>query len=153
MTLVVISLLPAVTRDLWRTTPTRPAFFADEIYRSCFRPDETAFVPDAAGMEATLWQAESRYRFRLANGSLSPELPEDIPDREAAYSVLYNTVPEGGGDRVVSLARRLGATVVLIDAEHSDAWSPVFEQAGLEPVDTGGVRLYPLRPLLPACDR
>ena len=76
-----VSLLPALSRDLWNTTPTRPAFFADEIYRECFDADENVFVPDAAGIDATLWQVESGYRFRLANGSLSPEIPEGIPDR------------------------------------------------------------------------
>ena len=149
--LAVVALVPAAPRGLWRTTPERPSFFADSGYRACFRPDETVFIPDAAGMDATLWQAESGFRFRLANGSLNPEIPAGSPDREAAYAVLYDSVPEGGGARVVRLARSLDATVIMLDAEHMDEWSPVLEDAGLRPVETGGVRLYALRPLRPSC--
>ena len=145
-----VSLLPALPRDLWHRTPTRPAFFADDIYRECFRGDENVFVPDAAGIDATLWQVESGYRFRLANGSLSPEIPEGIPDREAALEVLYNLIPDGGGAAVVRLARGLEATVILLDAEHA-RWGPALENAGLVPVRRGGVSLYHLRPPLPTC--
>jgi hypothetical protein len=147
----VVSLVPAVSRDFWSTSPTRPAFFADDLYRSCFRPDESVFVPDAAGMDATLWQAESGFRFRLANGSLSPQLPEGIPDPDVALAVLYNVVPQGGGAAVVRLARGLEATVILLDADHVGQWGPPLEEAGLEPVETGGVWLYLLRPALPSC--
>lgn len=147
----VVSLVPAVTRDLWDETPTRPAFFTDGLYRTCFRPDETVFVPDAALMDATLWQAESEYRFRIANGALSPQLPEGIPHPNTALAVLYNTVPPGGGAEVVRLARELGSTVILLDAEHVDQWAPPLEDAGLRPVEVGGVRLYHLRPPRPGC--
>jgi hypothetical protein len=147
----VVSLVPALSRDLWHYTPTRPAFFADGAYRTCFRPDETVFIPDSAGMDATLWQAESGYRFRLANGSLSPELPEGIPDPDVALAALYNVVPPGGGTAVVRLARRLEATVIVLDPEHVGQWGPVLVEAGLEPVRNGGVWLYPLRPLPPSC--
>jgi hypothetical protein len=110
------------------------------------------FVPDAAGMDATLWQAESGFRFRLANGSLSPRLPDGISDREAAYTVLYDGIPEGGGARVVRLARDLEATVIVLDADHLGTWSQPLADAGLSPMAKGGVWLYPLRPLLPTCD-
>jgi hypothetical protein len=146
----VISLLPAVTRDFWDTTPTRPAFFSDERYRSCLREDDNVLVPDAAGMDATLWQTESGFDFRLANGSLNPQ-PPDVPDRDVAIDILYNLVPEGGGEAVVRLARGLEATVILLDAEHA-WWGPVLEEAGLgPPVERGGVRLYHLRRPLPGC--
>jgi hypothetical protein len=145
----VIAILPAVSRDLWDTTPARPPFVADDLYRTCFRSDENVFVPDPAGTDAMLWQAESDYEFRLANG-LIPQLPDAVPDHEAATQVLYNTIPEGGGPRVVRLARGIEATVILLDAEHA-WWGPELAKAGLEPVEVGGVRLYHLRPALPSC--
>ena len=150
LTAAVISLVPAVSRDLWSRTPTRPAFFADDVYRTCFRPDENVFVPDAAAIDATLWQAESGYRFRIANGALSPEFPDGVPDEDVARSVLYNNIPEGGGAAVVRLARGLEATVILLDAGHA-WWGPALEEAGLELVESGGVRLYHLRPARPSC--
>jgi hypothetical protein len=147
----VVSLLPAASRDFWSRTPARPSFFADDTYRTCFRPDENVFIPDAAGMDAALWQAESGFRFRLANGALSPELPEGIPDPEAALEVLYDVVPDGGGAAVVRLARGLDATVIMLDAEHLEQWGPVLEEAGLEPVANGGIWLYHLGPVPPSC--
>ena len=116
----VVSLLPAVSRDLWSTTPARAAFFTDEIYRTCLRPDETVLIPSAAFMDATLWQVESDFRFRLALGYLGSDFPEGVPDEDVAFDVLYNNVPEGGGAAVVRLARGLGATTILVDAEHID---------------------------------
>jgi len=148
---VAVSLVPALSNDRWRSTPTRVAFFEDDMYRTCFRPDETVFIPDAAGMDVTLWQAESGYRFRLANGNLGSDLPEGIPDRDVAWQVLYNTVPEGGGAAIVRLARGLEATVILLDAEHVDRWGPPLENAGLQAVETGGVLLYHLGPVPPSC--
>jgi hypothetical protein len=147
----VVSLAPAVSRDLWHTTPTRPAFFTDALYRACFRPHETVFIPDPADTDATLWQVESGFRFRLANGSIGPEPPEGIPDRDAAYQVLYNTLPKGGGAAVVRLARELDATVIMLDAERVEQWAPPLEEAGLRPVKRGGVWLYHLRPALTSC--
>jgi hypothetical protein len=151
MAAAVVALVPALQRGLWQTTPTRPSFFADGTYRSCFRPDETVFVPAAAGKETTLWQVESGYRFRLANGSIGPVLPSEAPDREAAYAVLNDRIPEGGGQRVVRLARALGSTVILLDAEDVAKWAPAFREAGLQGLERGGVWLYPLRPFPSSC--
>lgn len=149
----VVALAPAVSRDLWRTTPPRPSFFADGLYRVCFGVKETLFIPQADATNATLWQAESGYAFRLANGSLSPEVPQGAPDPEAAYAVQYNTVPSGGGARVVRLARGLGATAILLDDEHIAKWSPVLSRTGLKPVEKGGVSLYYLRPPPASCEQ
>jgi hypothetical protein len=148
---VVISLVPAVSRNFWSTTPSRPDFFADSVYRMCFRPDETVFVPSALGIDATLWQAESGYRFRIANGALGPRLPEGIPEPDIAAAVVSDVVPEGGGAAVVRHARKLLATVIMLEPEDFDRWGPPLEEAGLEPVDRGGVRLYHLRRPLPSC--
>ena len=146
-----VSLAPAVSNDHWRSTPTRVGVLRRRHLPPCFRPEETVFVPDAAGMDITLWQAESGYRFRIANGNLGSDLPEDIPDRDVAFQVLYNTVPEGGGGAVVRLARGLEATVILLDADHLERWAPPLENAGLEAVETGGVWLYHLGPAPPSC--
>jgi hypothetical protein len=146
----VVSLVPAVSRDLWHATPTRPAFFADDLHRACFRPDENVFLVNPAGVDATLWQAEAGYRFRLANGSTNP-FPKGIPDPEVADAVNRNTVPSGGGAAVVRHARGLEATVILLDSEHVGLWGPVLEDAGLRSVEKGGVWLYHLRPALPSC--
>jgi hypothetical protein len=144
------TLLPTISRDFWRTTPTRPSFFADGLYRDCFRADETVFIPDPADMDATLWQAESGYRFRLANGSLSTHIPEGIPDRQAAIEVFYNVIPAGGGAHIVRLARELGATVIMLDARHAE-WSPALEDAGLRPVRWGDLSFYYLRSVPSTC--
>jgi hypothetical protein len=146
-----ISFVPDTSASFWRTTPDRPAFFADDIYRSCFRPDETVFMPDIVDTEASLWQAESGYRFRLANGHLGDVFPEGIPDPDVAFAVLYGSIPEGGGAAIVRLARGLGSTVILLDAEQVDEWGPVLEDAGLEAVENGGVWLYHLGPVPPGC--
>jgi hypothetical protein len=132
----VVALVPAFPGGLWQTTPTRPSFFTSGTYRACLLPNETVFIPDADGIDATLWQAETPFRFRLANGFLGLPPPNGIPDRDAALAVELDDVP-GSGQRVVRLARELGATTILVDAEHRERWAPVLGAAGLRPVAKG----------------
>jgi hypothetical protein len=151
VTVAVLALIPAAQRHLWQTTPLRPAFFAGAAYERCLTPNETVFVPDVADTDATIWQAESDFRFRLAMASLSPAIPSGLRDPEDARAVLFGAVP-GNGRRLVRLARGLGATIIVLGDEQLDQWSPPLVEAGLEPVRVGGVTLYHLRPKLPTCN-
>jgi hypothetical protein len=146
----VLALLPAAHRHLWQTTPTRPAFFANGAYERCLSPSETVFLPDVADTDALIWQAESDLGFRLAMASLSPAIPDGLPDTEAARAVLYGAVP-GNGQRLIRLARGLGASVIVLDDEQLKQWAPPLAEAGLKPVRIGGISLYHLRPRLPTC--
>ena len=146
-----ITLVPDPSQPFWRSTPDRPAFFADDTYRACFRPDENVFIPSVTDTGAAIWQAESGYDFRLANGNLGTQLPEGIPYPEDALSVVNGVVPDGGGAAIVRLARGLEATVILLEAEQVEEWGPPLEDAGLEGIEIGGVWLYHLRPVPPSC--
>jgi hypothetical protein len=69
--LAVAALVPALASPVWRQHPPRPAFFADRLYRSCVSPGQTLLVfPFGRRGDSMLWQAESDFRFRLAEGGL-----------------------------------------------------------------------------------
>ena len=72
--LAVVALVPAVWHPLYLSRPAAtPAFFSDDLYRTCVSADETLEVfPFGLGGDSMLWQAQAGFRFRLAEGYLSP---------------------------------------------------------------------------------
>ena len=71
--LAVLALLPALWQLDDRTHPERWSFFTAGLYKSCIPPGETiAVFPFGWAGESMLWQAESGFRFKLAEGYMSP---------------------------------------------------------------------------------
>jgi hypothetical protein len=138
----VAAILPHPGIAEWRTQPTRPAFFTSDLYRACLRPNEQVLVlPYPSWGDSTLWQAETGFRFRLTTGSLSPEIPEGVPDLPLVRSLVSRDLPAGGGDSIVAFARRQGATAILVDGARAEPWRTALERAGRKPRLVGGVFL------------
>jgi hypothetical protein len=114
--LAAIALVPNLSLDAWKGTPSRPRFFADRLYRLALERDATVLaLPPPNRSDWMLWQAESGFWFRLANGNVSPELPRGVPMRRVAAAVNDNDVPPGGGAAVVALARAQHADAIVVD--------------------------------------
>jgi hypothetical protein len=74
--LAVLAILPNLGAGLWKRTPVRPAFFTDGLYRACVRPgDNLLAIPYNQHGDSLLWQAESGFRFGLAEGYVRPGWP------------------------------------------------------------------------------
>ena len=55
------------------TRPPRLPFFTEGLYRKCIPPGETIVVyPGGSDRDALVWQAETGFRFELAQGGLQP---------------------------------------------------------------------------------
>jgi hypothetical protein len=68
--LAVASLIPAVTIQ-WTGHPPRWSFFTDRLYERCITKGETvAIFPFGRWGDSMLWQAESGFRFTIAEGSM-----------------------------------------------------------------------------------
>ena len=71
--LAVVALVPAVWRPIYHAPLERRPFFTAGLYRSCIPEGETiAVFPFGWTGDSMLWQAESGFRFNLAEGYMSP---------------------------------------------------------------------------------
>jgi hypothetical protein len=92
--LAVAALVPAFWQLDWRQHPERWAFFTQGLYRSCIPRDETlAIFPYGRWGDSMLWQAETGFRFRMAEGNMGRDnLPErfyvDPTVAELAYKFI-----------------------------------------------------------------
>jgi hypothetical protein len=146
----VLALAPHPWLDEWRTHPNRPTFFTAGHDRACIGEAENVLVlPFPSWGDSMLWQAESGFRFRLADGSLSPAIPSGVPNRPTALALLSNDVPTGGAEEIVRFARGLGATVILVDGDRSEPWRTVLDDAGLTGAHVGDTFVYRLEGAAP----
>jgi hypothetical protein len=142
----VVTIAPAFWRDAWHTRPNRPAFFSSGLYKRYLAPDETVMLlPHPSANGGMLWQAESGFRFRVADASLSPTVPHGVPDRRTVLEILANDPPADSGPAIVALARAQGVTAIVVDAGSSEPWRTLVEGTGLRGRELGGVYLYDLR--------
>jgi hypothetical protein len=140
----IVALAPNLPLGIWHTTPPRPAFFAAGLYRSCLPRDANVLVlPPPSRTDALLWQAESEFRYRMANGSLSPALPHGLPRPRIAAELADNNVPPRGVADVLELARAQRVDAILV-TPGGEQWRRALDPA-LHPRLVGGVALYSLR--------
>ena len=136
--IAVLLILPSPHRDIWSTSPARPAFFAADIYKACLRPNESILiVPVPVQSFGWLWQAESGYRFRMIDGNLLERAEPQL------YTIdISGHVSATSARSLLALARSKGAAAILV-SDHFAFWRGLL--AGyLRPVAIGGVVLYPL---------
>jgi hypothetical protein len=145
------ALVPAVSRGYWHQHPPRPAFFTQGLDRLCLRRnDNVLMLPPPFQNAALLWQAESGFRFRLADGALNDSVPKNLPGREAMLSVIGDDVPAGGARALLRLARLDHVNVILVDAAAEHQWPRLLDPV-LHGQNVGGLRLYRLDRARPAC--
>jgi hypothetical protein len=75
--LAVVALVPAVWRSDYpsyhASQPARLAFFTDGLYKSCIPRNETVTIfPFGYNGDSLLYQAETDFRFRMAENNLQP---------------------------------------------------------------------------------
>ena len=145
VTAALVAIAPAFWLDAWHARPNRPAFFSTGLYKQFLDPNETVLLlPYPSLNGGMLWQAESRFRFRAADASLSPVVPHGVPHRQTVLAVLSNNVPTGGGAALLALARAQGTTAIVLDAGSPEPWRSLLGSSGLRPRKLGGVYLYDL---------
>jgi hypothetical protein len=148
----VAATLPALGHGYWHGRPNRPAFYAQGLYRDCLPAHPVVLaLPYPSVDEAMLWQAEARFRFRLAEAWLSPVVPDGVPGRPVLEALHNDESPPGGGPALVRLARADRAAAIVLDAEHQHPWRELLAGTGLHARKIGGVYLYDVRGTLGSC--
>ena len=90
--LAVASVAPAAWHAYWKSIPERWPFFTQAQYATCFARGETiAVFPYGFWGNSMLWQAESGFYFRLAEGYLRPKPPPSYLADPAVLELTYTT--------------------------------------------------------------
>jgi len=143
--LAVIAIAPSLWSSAWHEHPPRPAFFTAKTYDTCLVPGENVLVlPFPRWSGAMLWQAESGFQFRLADGYIST-VPTGLPDYEYADRLADTNDPGDDWRPLVKLAYDQGVTMILIPAVDASSWNKLLAPV-TTPAEIGGVYLYSLRP-------
>jgi len=144
--LAVATLIPAVWKADYRYHPFRPAFFAQGTYKVCIPKGETLLIfPFGHWGDSDIWQAESNFWFKIAEGSLghSDQPASFLADPTNAGLTIYGQLPGHPTiDQVLALTKRRRIDrVISVDGS---GW-PDFhdlETFGLTQ-DVGGVSVSP----------
>ncbi|HZQ04564.1 MAG TPA: hypothetical protein VFA88_11165 [Gaiellaceae bacterium] len=143
--LAVVAILPSVWNPAWHEHPPRPRFFTAGTYRTCLTPGENVLVlPFPRWSGAMLWQAESDFYFRLADGYIST-VPTDLPDYDYADQLANTNRARPDWRPLVKLARDQEVTMILLAGEAQARWRTLLAPV-TTPAEIGGVTLFSLRP-------
>jgi hypothetical protein len=139
----VLLLVPNPGAGVWTTTFSVPAFFTSTAFRPCLNGDEIVLPePVGSGGQATLWQAENGFHYRLAGGRLQTAPPSAFhrPPGIEQIAVGYPPVPKQT-QFLRSYFRAKQVTSVIVDKRQASIWAPALDRI-VKPQDVGGVLLY-----------
>jgi hypothetical protein len=137
--LAVISLVPNPAAAAFRTPVYVPQYFRGDDVRRCVAPDETVLIfPQAKHGNSMLWQATSGYRFRLADGYVTPDPPVRYYTSPAIARIANREV---SWRDLVPFARAEHVTTFIVDQREADQFTPILQPLA-PPRAVGGVLVY-----------
>jgi hypothetical protein len=141
--LAVILLVPNPGAGVWATSYSVPAFFTSAAYRRCLASNEIVLPePVGAGGQATLWQAEDGFRFRMAGGRLATSPPSKfLHPPEIAVVSIGSPMAANQVSLLRNYFRVKGVTTVIVDKRQLSTWAPLLNRIAT-PHPVGGVVLY-----------
>jgi hypothetical protein len=137
--LAVLSFIPDPSADAWKTTAFVPQFFRGVDVRRCVAPNENVLIlPQAKHGYGMLWQVAAGFRFRMADGYVAPDVPNNFMTTPAIARIANRQVtwPD-----LVPFARAKNVTTVLVDASASDPWRSILRPLA-PPRAVGGMLVY-----------
>lgn len=140
----VATLVPNIGSGLWHSQTPNPAFFTSSEYRSVLRPDETVLaLPFATWDYSMLWQAETGFRFDMADGYVGalapPSYTRDLGMPPLSTPQIH---PDAAALQDYLADRRVNT--VLVDAANPQQWPQTLAAIGLHSRLVGGVLVYPV---------
>jgi hypothetical protein len=137
--LAVLSFIPDPSADTWKTTAFVPQFFRGGDVRRCVAPNENVLIlPQSKHGYGMLWQVAAGFRFRMADGYVAPDVPNNFMTTPAIARIANRQVtwPD-----LVPFARAKNVTTVLVDASASDPWRSILRPLA-PPRAVGGMLVY-----------
>ncbi|MBV8357173.1 MAG: hypothetical protein JO189_04445 [Deltaproteobacteria bacterium] len=123
-----------------------PQFFRSGDYkRYLARNDNVLVLPFAGPEDGLLWQAQTNFYFRLAAARLT--LPPPEASGWPVLSTLYT------GDEILDFTEQFkaflaarGVNAIIIDPQADGPWQRLLSEAGMVPLETGGLLFYQVTP-------
>ena len=144
--LAIVAIVPSLWNAAWRQTLPRPAFYTNRLYQTCLAPNETVLLlPLPHWTGAMVWQAESDFAFRMADGYISQKVPANIPERRYIHRLAGRAQPGINPGPLVRYARAEGVTTIIVGAKGSRQWIRFLAPLG-PPNRVGNVFLFRLAP-------
>jgi hypothetical protein len=142
--LAIVTVAPSLWLNVWHMHPYRPAFFTQGTYRACLGPDDNVLMlPFPNRSDGMLWQAESNFAFRMANGYVNSIVPEGVPDVYLVRRLKRPVVPTKPGP-LLAWARNQRVTAIVAAGPGSRPWVRLLSPVE-RPKRIGGVYLFDLR--------
>ena len=143
--LAVVAIVPWVGSAYWKAPVYTPAFFTTGEYRSRLSENDRVLPLPIIG-DSMRWQAEEDFPFKLVGGGVGA-FPKGYT-RYPAFGMLISG--EAGPNAAREMRRFVRAKGVTAVVAEKNSIGPGRERMlaslGVEPVDTGGVLLYRLKP-------
>jgi hypothetical protein len=139
----VAALVPHLGVGAWHSRPENPRLFTGTGYRRVLARGETVLaLPFAQDGPSMLWQAETGFSFKLAEGYVGALLPADyIRDLPPAPAGRDPTLaPDPGAIRAYAAKR--GVRTVVVGTQSAPAWAPALSAAGLRARQLDGALIY-----------
>jgi hypothetical protein len=141
--LAVVALVPNLSTPFWKTPVDVPAFFASDQYRAYLHRDEnTLIIPFGANGNSMLWQAETRFYFRMPEGYVCVVPPKAF-GRWAILQTFYSgeLIPDASRE-LDSFLQANDVEAIVVEDGAPGAWEELFAHVDATPVHVGGVTLY-----------
>jgi len=152
--LAVAVIVPSVWNPAWSQTIPEPPFYAKGLYRACLAPNENVLVlPLPHWTHAMVWQAESDFAFRMADGYIQQNLPEGIAERKYIHHLAVTNKPGPSWRPLVRYAKAQGATAIVVGTKNGSQWTRLLAPPA-KPTRIGRVLVFHLGShASPACGR
>jgi hypothetical protein len=142
--LAIATLVPNISSGLWHARPMNPALFTSDRYRSVLRPGETVLaLPFATWGSSMLWQAETGFRFQMADGYVGALLPSGYA-RDLGDPPVSNPQVAPAPPALQDFLADRRVNTVLVDASNPQEWPQLLAAIGLHCRSVGGVLVYPV---------
>jgi hypothetical protein len=102
--LAVVALAPAVWRIAYRDLPERWQFFTAGEYKCLPKNENVAIFPFGVQGNSMLWQAESGFWFRMADGYIRP-MPPAAALRDPTIYYMYSTELDPTPAQILAMAK------------------------------------------------
>jgi hypothetical protein len=143
--LAVAFIVPDVRNPAWNTPMKDPPLFASGEYRSYLKPEDHVLTIPAWGPNER-WQADTGFRFKLADGYAGNPFPTSYSRFPTWNTLLTGDLNPDSAAQLRDFVRAKGVTAIVVDPSVPGPWRTLFGTLGVRPVAAGGMLVYRLRP-------
>lgn len=150
----IVLILPDSGSPLFSGRPDNPPLFSTTAYQRLFPPRSVVLVlPFGLSGDSMLWQAETKFAFRMPEGYLSYAPPAAFAADPAAAALLAS---QTAGSQAVpastlrTFLRRYHVNTILVDKLIPDGWPAKLATLGLKGRQVDGTIVYEITNGAPA---